>query len=57
MNRFGDTSAPAGGNGFYSVSSKSYSSSSNVNGQATNNRGAETLVNDNGKITHYKVQS
>lgn len=55
INHFSDTSAPR--SGFYSVSSNSYSSSSNVNGKELNNRGAETVVNDNGKVTHYKVQS
>lgn len=54
-NRFADNSGP--GNNFYSVSSKSYSSSSNVDGQERNFKGAETLVNNNGVVTHYKVQS
>ncbi|XP_047520419.1 uncharacterized protein LOC125059826 isoform X3 [Pieris napi] len=52
-NRFND--AP-GNNKFYGVSSSSYSSSSNVNGKAQNLRGAETVVNNNGKITKYRVQ-
>ncbi|KAF9423258.1 hypothetical protein HW555_001327 [Spodoptera exigua] len=54
VNHFADT-APTGRNGFYSVSSNSYSSSSNVNGKEMNSRGAETIVNDNGKVTHFKV--
>ncbi|XP_045492735.1 uncharacterized protein LOC123692122 isoform X1 [Colias croceus] len=53
-NRFNDDSNP---NKFYSVSSSSYSSSSNLGGQAQSNRGAETVVNNNGKITKYRVQS
>ncbi|KAJ8736555.1 hypothetical protein PYW08_007211 [Mythimna loreyi] len=55
INHYSDYSAP--GNGFYSVSSKSFSSSSNLNGKEVSNRGAETVVNDNGKITQYKVHS
>ncbi|XP_075969676.1 uncharacterized protein LOC142972442 isoform X1 [Anticarsia gemmatalis] len=42
--------------GYYAVSSKSYASSSNVNGQPISHRGSETVVNDNGKVTKYKVQ-
>ncbi|CAK1544501.1 unnamed protein product [Leptosia nina] len=53
-NRFNDE---PGNNKFYSVSSSSYSSSSNLNGQPKNSRGAETVVNNNGKITKYRVQS
>uniref|UniRef100_A0A2A4JGD7 Uncharacterized protein n=1 Tax=Heliothis virescens TaxID=7102 RepID=A0A2A4JGD7_HELVI len=56
VSHFADSSLP-GGRKFYSVSSKSYSSSSNINGKEISNRGAETLVNDNGKVTHYKVQN
>ncbi|KAJ8735368.1 hypothetical protein PYW07_006988 [Mythimna separata] len=56
INHYSDQSVPNGG-GFYAVSSKSYSSSSNLNGKEVNNRGAETVVNDNGKITQYKVHS
>ncbi|XP_045523974.1 uncharacterized protein LOC123714021 isoform X5 [Pieris brassicae] len=52
-NRFND--AP-GNNKFYGVSSSSYSSSSNINGKAQNLRSAETVVNNNGKITKYRVQ-
>ncbi|XP_022821941.1 uncharacterized protein LOC111353229 isoform X2 [Spodoptera litura] len=57
VNHFADTVQQPGRNGFYSVSSNSFSSSSNVNGKAVNSRGAETLVNDNGRITHYKVEN
>ncbi|XP_021200363.3 uncharacterized protein LOC110383789 isoform X2 [Helicoverpa armigera] len=56
VSHFADTSLPDGRK-YYSVSSKSYSSSSNINGREISNRGAETLVNDNGKVTHYKVQN
>ncbi|XP_049874216.1 uncharacterized protein LOC126372469 isoform X2 [Pectinophora gossypiella] len=49
--------APRDGNGFYSVSSSSYSSSSNVNGKQENRQGGETIVNDNGKVTKYKVHN
>ncbi|KAG6463076.1 hypothetical protein O3G_MSEX013649 [Manduca sexta] len=57
VNRYADSrSAPGAGN-FMSVSSSSYSSSSNVNGEVKNSRGAETVVNDNGRVTRYKVQS
>nr|WHN38837.1 Sn2 [Andraca theae] len=45
------------GNGYMSVSSSSYSSSSNVNGEQKNQRGAETVVNDNGIVTRYKVEN
>ncbi|XP_050674335.1 uncharacterized protein LOC126971863 isoform X3 [Leptidea sinapis] len=54
-NRFNE---PSGGNNkFYSVSSSSYSSSSNLDGQVKNLRGAETTVNNNGKVTKYRVQN
>ncbi|KAL0901815.1 hypothetical protein ABMA27_006983 [Loxostege sticticalis] len=55
MNRFSDNTGPGGK--FYSVSSSSYSSSSNVNGRQETKKGAETLVNNNGVVTHYKVQN
>ncbi|XP_035447401.2 uncharacterized protein LOC118274120 isoform X3 [Spodoptera frugiperda] len=57
VNHFADTVPQQGRNGFYSVSSNSFSSSSNVNGKTLNSRGAETVVNDNGRITHYKVEN
>ncbi|XP_068627007.1 uncharacterized protein [Battus philenor] len=44
-------------NRFYSVSSSSYASSVNDNGQSQNERGAETIVNDNGKVTRYSVHN
>ncbi|XP_047984584.1 uncharacterized protein LOC125225091 isoform X3 [Leguminivora glycinivorella] len=59
-NRFGEegTGTGTGGNGGYmSVSSSSYATSSNVNGQEKNHRGAETVVNNNGVVHRYKVES
>ncbi|KAL5280028.1 hypothetical protein ACFFRR_004186 [Megaselia abdita] len=53
-NRFGGDSNPGG---FHSVSTSSFSESSNVNGQEHNRRGAQTTFNDNGKITTYKTHS
>lgn len=55
-NRFG-ASGPNDGSGFFGVSTSSFSSSSDVNGVKTNRKGAITSVNDNGKITTYKVGS
>ncbi|KAJ6646958.1 hypothetical protein Bhyg_02175 [Pseudolycoriella hygida] len=55
-NRFG-ASGPSDGNGFFGVSTSSFSSSSDVNGVKTNRKGAITSVNDNGKVTTYKVSS
>ncbi|XP_063548836.1 uncharacterized protein LOC134756002 isoform X5 [Cydia strobilella] len=47
-----------GGNGGYmSVSSSSYATSSNVNGQEQGHRRAETVVNNNGVVHRYKVES
>nr|AXY94639.1 seroin transcript 2C [Acanthobrahmaea europaea] len=45
------------GSNYMSVSSSSYSTSSDTNGQLKSSRGAETIVDDNGRITRYKVQS
>lgn len=53
-NRFGGSSSPGGYKG---VSVSSFSSSSDINGQKTSQRGAQTTINDNGKITTYRVQS
>ncbi|XP_039951366.1 uncharacterized protein LOC126753471 isoform X1 [Bactrocera neohumeralis] len=53
-NRFGGPSSPGGYKG---VSVSSFSSSSDINGQKTSQRGAQTTINDNGKITTYRVQS
>ncbi|XP_055839032.1 RNA-binding protein FUS isoform X1 [Episyrphus balteatus] len=46
-----------GGGGYRGVSVSSYSSSSDVNGKKTNQRGASTTINDNGKVTTYRVHS
>ncbi|XP_063394930.1 uncharacterized protein LOC134679916 isoform X4 [Cydia fagiglandana] len=55
-NRFADDGT--GGNGGYmSVSSTSFATSSNVNGQEQAHRGAETVVNNNGVVHRYKVES
>ncbi|XP_026319725.1 uncharacterized protein LOC113230149 isoform X2 [Hyposmocoma kahamanoa] len=45
-----------GGRQFYSVSSSSYSSSANLNGQQVNDRGGETIINDNGVISRYSLK-
>ncbi|XP_034836708.1 uncharacterized protein [Maniola hyperantus] len=55
-NRFNDVQGNGPGK-FYSVSSSSFASSSNDNGKVGGHREAETVVNDNGKITKYKVHS
>ncbi|KAI8119416.1 hypothetical protein CVS40_9189 [Lucilia cuprina] len=52
-NRFGSTSP----GGYKGVSVSSYSSSSDINGKKTSNRGSQTTINDNGRITTYKVNS
>lgn len=57
MNRFADTANAKPGGQFYSVSSSSFSSSSNLNGQEQSRRSAETVVNNNGQVTKYKVES
>lgn len=43
--------------GFVSVSSNSYSTSSNINGQEVSRKGSTTIVDDNGKVTKYSVNS
>jgi len=55
-NRFG-ASGPNDGSGYFGVSTSSFSSSSDVNGVKMNRKGAITSVNDNGKVTTYKVGS
>ncbi|XP_067621945.1 uncharacterized protein [Eurosta solidaginis] len=52
--RFGGPSSPGGYKG---VSVSSFSSSSDINGQKTSHRAAQTTINDNGKVTTYRVQS
>jgi len=54
VNRFSTGSGPGGYKG---VSVSSFSSSSDINGKRTGVRGAQTTVNDNGKITTYSVHS
>ncbi|CAK1601740.1 unnamed protein product [Parnassius mnemosyne] len=44
-------------NHFYSVSSSAVSSSVDKNGELQSQRAAETIVNDNGKVTKYSVHS
>ncbi|KAL4713913.1 hypothetical protein ACJJTC_015567, partial [Scirpophaga incertulas] len=56
MTRFADANNPGDG-GFYSVSSSSFVSSSNIDGKEQSHRKAETMVNRNGQITKYKVES
>lgn len=58
--RFGpdETNAPADGKpGYVGISTSSFSSSSDVDGKKTHKEGAFTTVNDNGKVTTYKVSS
>nr|WEY07710.1 seroin 2 [Ephestia kuehniella] len=54
--RFNEGSAIPGAN-FVSMKSTAYSSSSNINGKEISNRGSETVVNNNGKVTGYSVHS
>ncbi|KAH8412572.1 hypothetical protein KR009_003174 [Drosophila setifemur] len=59
VNRFGSSSSSGGGGGgggggYKGVSVSSYSHS---NGDGTSRRGAQTTVNDNGKVTSYSVNS
>jgi len=54
VNRFSSSSTPGGYKG---VSVSSYSSSADVDGKRTGVRGAQTTVNDNGKITTYSTHS
>ncbi|XP_063837350.1 uncharacterized protein LOC135086519 isoform X1 [Ostrinia nubilalis] len=57
MSRFGEDVPRAGRGKYVSVSSSSFSSSSNVNGKEKTHKAAETYVNNNGKVTHYRVES
>ncbi|KAH8415018.1 hypothetical protein KR215_011073 [Drosophila sulfurigaster] len=60
VNRFGSSSSSSssggggGGGGYKGVSVSSFSSS---NGDGTSRRGAQTTINDNGKVTSYSVHS
>uniref|UniRef100_A0A1A9WHH5 DUF4794 domain-containing protein n=1 Tax=Glossina brevipalpis TaxID=37001 RepID=A0A1A9WHH5_9MUSC len=53
VSRFGSV----GPGDFKGVSVSSFSSSSNIDGKESNYREAQTTVNDNGRITTYKVHS
>jgi len=62
VNRFGESfssSSSSGGGGGSGGGYKgvSVSSFSHSNGDGTSRRGAQTTVNDNGKITSYSVHS
>ncbi|XP_017033678.1 interleukin enhancer-binding factor 3 isoform X2 [Drosophila kikkawai] len=70
VNRFGGGSSGGGGSSYSSSSSSgggsgggggykgvSVSSYSHSNGDGTSRRGAQTTVNDNGKVTSYSVHS
>ncbi|KAM8714915.1 hypothetical protein ACLKA7_002030 [Drosophila subpalustris] len=54
VNRFGASSSTGGGGGYKGVSVSSFSTS---NGDGTSRRGAQTTINDNGKVTSYSVHS
>lgn len=43
--------------GFFGVQTASFSSSSDVNGKKSHKEGASTTVNDNGKVTTFKVEN
>nr|AXY94655.1 seroin transcript 2B [Antheraea yamamai] len=56
--RYSNSETPGNNGGYMAVSSTSYSTSSqNADGQITNSRAAETVINDNGKITKYSVKN
>lgn len=56
--RFDASDNTAGGNpGFFGISTSSFSSSSDVNGIKKHKEGAITSINDNGKVTTYKVEN
>lgn len=48
---------PAGGPGYFGISTSSFSSSSDVNGIKKHKEGAQTTVNDNGKVSTYAVEN
>lgn len=50
-----DVANPSGQ--FFGVSTSSFSNSADVNGIKTHKEGALTTVNDNGKVTTYKVDN
>lgn len=43
-------------NGFVGLSTSSFSSSSDINGVKSSRKGAITSINDNGKITTYRLE-
>lgn len=53
----GNTGNAIPSNGYFGVSSSSFSSSSDVNGVKKHKEGAVTTVNDNGKVTTYQVDN
>lgn len=54
-----DGSAGAAGNapGYFGISTSSFSSASDVNGIKKHKEGAQTTVNDNGKVSTYAVEN
>ncbi|KAL7739894.1 hypothetical protein ACLKA6_003380 [Drosophila palustris] len=57
VNRFGASSSTGGGGGGGGYKGVSVSSFSSSNGDGTSRRGAQTTINDNGKVTSYSVHS
>ncbi|XP_022229932.1 loricrin isoform X1 [Drosophila obscura] len=57
VNRFGGGSSSGGGGGGGGYKGVSVSSYSHSNGDGTSRRGAQTTVNDNGKVTSYSTHS
>ncbi|XP_030377395.1 RNA-binding protein FUS isoform X2 [Scaptodrosophila lebanonensis] len=57
VNRFGGSSSSGGGGGGGGYKGVSVSSFSTSNGDGTSRRGAQTTINDNGKVTSYSVHS
>jgi len=55
-NRFGGGSS-GGPGGYQGVSVSSFATSADVNGKKTGSRGAQTTINDNGKVTTYRVHN
>lgn len=55
--RFESSGTEGGSPGFVGVQTASFSTSSDINGVKTNRKGAITSVNENGKVTTYKVES
>ncbi|XP_017770348.1 PREDICTED: uncharacterized protein LOC108558059 [Nicrophorus vespilloides] len=57
FNRFGGGEEAQKPNGFYGVFTSSHSSTSDVDGKKTSAHEAQTTINDNGKVTTYKVKN